>query len=75
MEHAPVVPDGDVVGVLPAQTHLDRVVLCHEVVEPLEEVVALLGRDVVDVPHVRADGEDALPARHRVRADHGVDGA
>lgn len=67
-----VVPDGEVVEVLPAVADLEVVVLDDEVDEPVEEVARLVVGEALDALDVVADGEDALPARHGVRADDGV---
>lgn len=63
----------DVVGVLPLQADLQVVVLVHKAQEPVEELLALLIGHAVDVAHVPANGEDALPSGHWVRPDDGVD--
>lgn len=75
MEHAPVVPDGDIVLVPPLESRLQLVVAVDEVQVPLEQPVALLVRQPVDVLHVPAHGENALPARHGVGPHQRVDGA
>lgn len=49
-------------------------VLLQQVKEPVQKVLALLGRDAVDVLNVPTNGEDALPAGDGVRPDDGVDG-
>lgn len=74
MVHRPVVPDRQIVHVLPAVPHLQVVVLDDELHEPAQEVRRLLVAEAVDLLHVVADGEDGLPAGDRVRADDGVDG-
>jgi len=72
--HAPVVPDGQVVLVLPPVAHLQVVVVDDQADEPVEQRAALESCHVVDLLHVRTDGEDGFPASHWVGADHGVDG-
>lgn len=74
MVHAPVIPDGDVIGVLPLVAHLQVVVLDNELHEPVEEVLALLLAQAVDALAVVTDGIDGLPAGDGVGADDGVDG-
>lgn len=64
----------NIVGVLPLQPNLKRVVLSNGIIEPLEQVLALFLSDSVDVANMGADREDALPASDRVGADDGVDG-
>jgi hypothetical protein len=48
------------------------VLLDNHLQEPILQPAALVGRHVVDLRHVVADGEEALPARHGVSAHHGV---
>jgi hypothetical protein len=74
MVHRPVVPDSQVIHVLPAVPHLQVVVLDDKLHEPAQEVRRLLIAEAVDLLHVVADGEDGLPAGDGVRADDGVDG-
>ena len=38
--------------------------------EPVLQPAALVGRHVIDLRHVIAHGEEALPARHGVRPHH-----
>lgn len=73
MVHRPVVPDGQIVDILPPVADLQVVVLDDELDEPVEEVLRLGLAQPVDLLDVVAHGEDALPARHGVRADDGVD--
>lgn len=73
MVHAAIIPDGQVVRVLPAEADLEVVVLDDELHEPVEEVPRLRLGQPVDALDVVADGEHALPPRHRVRADYRVD--
>jgi hypothetical protein len=70
MENAPVVPDGNIIRVLPLEPHLQIVVLVHQLQEPLQQSPALLFRHPVHVLHVAAHGEHALPPRYRVRPHH-----
>lgn len=58
----------DVILVLPLQADLQVVVLVDQVKEPLQEVVALLLRDAVDISHMASNRKDALPPCHRVGA-------
>lgn len=72
MVDAPVVPDGQVVGIAPPEPHLQVVVLLDELHEPAEDALALLVRQPVDALHVVAHAKHRLPPRHRVRADQRV---
>lgn len=64
----------DVILIHPPMPHLQIVVLNDEVHELVEETPALAPGQAVDALDVRADGEDALPARDGVGAHDGVHG-
>lgn len=49
-------------------------VLVDNIQEPVQQVLALLLRHTIDVLHVSANREDALPSGHRVRPDNRVNG-
>ena len=53
MVDAPVVPDGEIVGVLPAVTDLQVVVVGDEVDEPFQGVLALELGEAVDLLDLR----------------------
>lgn len=74
MVHRAVIPDGEVIDVLPLVTDLQVVVLDNELHEPVEEVARLGLAETVDLLDVMASAEDALPAGDGVGANHGVDG-
>jgi hypothetical protein len=64
----------NVIGVLPLESGLQVVVVIDQIQEPLEQVLALLLCDTVDVRDVSANGEDALPSRDGVGSHDWVDG-
>lgn len=72
MENAAVVPDGKVVGVLPAMTNLKVMVVRDEVDEASQSFIAFLLGETIDTLHMMANAEDTLPASDRVCADDGV---
>lgn len=74
MIHTPIIPNRQIIHILPLMPNLQIVVLDNELHEPLQRTLGLLGRELVDLLHVVADGEDGLPACDRVGVDHGVDG-
>lgn len=74
MVHRPVIPDGQVILILPPESDLQIMVLRDQVDKPPEEVLRLVLAQPVDLLHVVTDGEDALPPGDRVGPDHGVDG-
>lgn len=74
MVHAPVIPDSEIVLVLPSVPDLQVVVIDEQSHEPVEQRSALQISDIVHLRNVLADGEHALPASDGVGADDGVDG-
>lgn len=58
--------------ILPPVAKLRVVLLDDHLQEPILQPAALVGRHVVDLRHVVAHGEEALPARHGVCPHHGV---
>ncbi len=74
MVNGAVVPDGEIIDVLPAVADLKVVVLDNELGEPVEEVLGFSLAEAVDLSNVVANSEDTLPAGDRVGADDGVDG-
>jgi hypothetical protein len=64
----------NVVGVLPPVADVEGVVLAEHIVEPLEEIVALVLGNVVDVGDVRTNWEDTLPSSHGMGSHNRVDG-
>lgn len=74
MIHASIIPNRQVIHILPTKPDLKIMVLNDELDEPIEEPLALGLGEPVDALHVVADGEHALPPRYGVRADHRVDG-
>ena len=62
MERTPVVPNGDIVDVLPTEPDLQVVVVFQKLLEPRQEHIAFLLRYAVDELAVLADGVQTLPA-------------
>jgi hypothetical protein len=73
MIHAAIIPNRDIVRVLPPIPHLQVMVLRNELHKPLEQVPALVLGKIVDLLHVVPDGEDALPSGYGVCAHDRVD--
>ena len=69
-----IIPDGQIVPVPPPVPALDVVVPDDEVEEPVQQFGGFVFRQIVDLLHVVAKGEEGLPSRDRVRSNHGVDG-
>lgn len=69
----PIVPDGQVVGVLPSVPYLQILVFENQAQKPSLQRLGLQRRDVVDVLHMNTNREDGLPACHGIRADDRVD--
>lgn len=74
MIDAAIIPDRQIILILPAQAHLQIVILHDQLHEPLEEVLALRLAHLIDALGVVADGEDALPARDGIGANDRVHG-
>ena len=72
MIHAPVVPDCQVIEVVPLVPDLQIVVLHNQRHKPVEEVLALLLGQAIDALHVAADAKHRLPSRHGVGPDERV---
>lgn len=62
----------NVVGVLPLEPHLQVMVLVHQFQEPVEERLAFMLCQSVDVLDMSPNRKDALPPRHWVRSYHWV---
>lgn len=48
-------------------------VLVHQLQEPIEDILALLLSETIDMPHVTTDGKDTLPSCDRVGPNHWMD--
>lgn len=64
----------NIVNILPPEPDLQIGILCDHAGDFLDEVVALLHRDVVYLLEMGADGEDALPAGGGICAYGRMDG-
>jgi hypothetical protein len=74
MERAAIIPDGNIIGRLPLEPHLQVMVIDQQPAKPLQQRLALQLRDPIDMTNVSADGEDALPPRNRIRTNDGMHG-
>lgn len=72
MQNAAVVPDGDIIRVLPAMTNLKVVVVCDQVDKTSQHLVAFLLSEAVDTLYVVTNTEDALPTSDWVGANDWV---
>lgn len=70
MVHASVVPNSQVIYILPAIADLQVMVLDNQLDKPVEEMTGLLLGQPVDLLHMRSHRENALPTSYRVCADH-----
>lgn len=69
-----IIPNGEIVDVVPTVTDLQVMILHNQADEPVQEVLGLVVGQPVDVLDVVAHGEHGLPARHGVGAHYRVDG-
>lgn len=74
MVHATVVPDGQIIGVLPSMADLEIMVLHDQGKEPVQRMLALLLTKLIDLRHVVAYTKDGFPAGYRVCANNWMDG-
>ena len=62
----------EIIRVLPAEAHLQIMILHDQVYEPVGEMFALFVAQSVDFLHMGANSEDTLPSCNRIGADHWV---
>lgn len=74
MIHAAIIPDRQIIRILPSMPNLQVVVLRNQLYEPVQRGFAFFFGEPVDLLHVVADCEDGLPTGHRIGADYGVCG-
>ena len=74
MEHGTVVPNCEVIDILPFVADLQVMIFHNKLNEPVEKVARLGFAKSIDLLDVMARTEDALPACDGVCADHWVDG-
>lgn len=73
MVDTPVIPDGEIIRVLPPVADLEIMVINQQPHEPREQRLALKLGDIVHLGHVLTDGKHRLPPGNGVGADDGVD--
>jgi hypothetical protein len=64
-----IVPNCDIVRILPPKPDLSIVVVHQQLLEPLEHICTFFLGQAVDMADVSADREDALPACDWIRTD------
>lgn len=74
MIYAAIIPDRQVVRLLPAQPYLEIMILHDQLHKPIQKAARFFFRQPVDVLDVVADGEHGLPTGDGVRADDRVHG-
>lgn len=74
MKRTPIIPNRNIILTLPLEPDLQIMIIHQQLSKPLQQILAFVAREAVDVGNVCADGEDAAPARHGVGADDGVHG-
>lgn len=74
MIHAPIVPDGHIIWILPPMTHLQVVIFDNQPHEPFQQGFRFQRRYSVNLLYVFADRKDGFPSRDGVGPDHGMDG-
>ena len=74
MVNRSVVPNCDIIGVLPAVSDLQVVIVNDQSDKPFKQSLALFWSNIIDVLYVVTDSKDRLPACDRVRSDDRMDG-
>jgi hypothetical protein len=74
MIHTPIIPNRQIIRVLPTMPDLKIMVINNQSQEPVQQSLALAFCDPVDVLHVVAESEDRLPPRDGIGADYGMHG-
>lgn len=74
MIDAAIVPNREIIRVLPPVAHLQIVILDNELDKPIKRALTLLLGQLVDLLHVVSNTEYRLPAGHRVGPDNWMDG-
>ena len=69
MVYAPVVPDRQVIRIIPSKPDLQIMVFHNQLDEPIQQVVALCFRHFINTLSMMSDRIDAFPPGHRVGAD------
>ena len=69
MERASIVPDGNVVYVVPVESDLQIMIILEKFLKPLQSHTALLFGQAVDELAVLADWVETLPAGDRICPD------
>ena len=72
MIHAPIIPNRQIIHILPPLADLQIVILHNQLHKPVQSMLALFLGQPVDLLHVVANCEDRLPACHWVGSNHGV---
>ena len=75
MEDGAIVPDRNIIHILPLEPDLQIMIVADQSHEPLQQSFAFELGHVVDVSDVGADREDGLPTCHWVGAHYGMDGS
>lgn len=74
MIHASVIPNRQIIHVLPLMSDLQVMVFDNQLHKPIQCLLTLFFRQSIDVLHMVPDSKDGLPSSNGVRADHGMDG-
>ena len=72
MIHTPVIPNRQIIHILPPVPDLKIMVIRHQSHEPVKQMLALSLCHIIDLLNVVPKSEDRFPAGNWVGADHGV---
>ena len=74
MVHTSIIPNREIIGILPSMSHLQIVVIDNQPHEPVKQRLRFRLREAVHPLHVMTNSKHRLPAGHGISAYHGMDG-
>jgi hypothetical protein len=72
MIHTAVIPDCQVIDILPSVPDLKIMVLYNKLDEPIQSTSTLFGSKLIDMLHVVAHRKYRFPSGYRIGTDDGV---
>lgn len=74
MIHTPVIPNRQIIRILPSVSYLEIMIIGHQSDKPLKQMLALSLCHVIHLLNMVPESEDRLPPSNRVCAHNGMDG-
>lgn len=72
MIHAPIIPDRQILRVLPSVPHLEIMIISDQIHEPPKRLLAFEIAKSIDRLHMMSNGENGFPASDGVCANYRV---